>query len=197
MEKYNEYMEEEIGEEFEDDFDDEDEMDDDMVVDDMTSEKSAISDKKSAADKEYNLVESLLRAADFENDITVAEIRRNGNFLFKVHLRPISDEEARKARKKATKMLSNPKGKRLPKIEGEFDSTRFKSWIIYLATTEEDRKQIWGNKAVMDKYEVFEPVDTIDKLLTFGEKNRLADLVAEISGMDDEEDMTEEEYAKN
>ena len=191
--EYNEYIENEIEEDFE-----EDEMDDeDTVVEEITQERTAISVKKTAEAREYNLVESLLKAADFENDITEAEIRRNGELLFKVHLRPISDEEARKARKKATKMLSNPKGKRLPKVEGEFDSTRFNSWIIYIATTDEDKKQIWGNKAIMDKFELFDPVDSIDKLLTFGEKNRLADLVAEISGMDEEEDMTEEEYAKN
>ena len=167
------------------------------VVAPASSESGAIGSNHAAMDREYNLVEALLKAADFESDITKVEIKRQGQFLFAVNIKPISDEEARMARKKATKMLPNPNGKKLPKIEGEFNSSLFNSWIIYLATTEEDKKQIWGNKTIMDKFDILEPVDTIDKLLTFGEKSRLSDLVAEISGMDDDDDMTEEEYAKN
>ena len=156
-----------------------------------------ISTKQAQEDAEYNLVEALLQAADFESDITSVDIRRGGKYYFTVHIRPISDEETRIARKKATKMVRNPAGKKLPKIEGEFNDVIFNSWIIYLATTEEDKKKIWGNKQVMDKFDILEPVYTIDKLLTFGEKTALADTVAEISGMNDDDDMTDEEYAKN
>lgn len=51
----------------------------------------------------------------------------------------------------------------------------------------------------MQKYGLAQPVESIDVLLTMGEKRKLADLVTEISGLDDEEDenMDEEEYAKN
>lgn len=156
----------------------------------------SINAKQSVQDAEYNLVEALLEAADYQSDIVNAEIRRKGKLLFTVHIRPIGDKETRKARKKATTMLPNPNGRKLPKIEGEFDPELFNSWLIYLATTEEDKKQIWGNKQVMDKYDILQPVEMIDILLRSGEKGHLVDLVAEISGMDEESD-TLEEYAKN
>ena len=156
----------------------------------------SINEKQSIQDAEYNLVEALLEAADYSSDIVEAEIRRKGKLLFKVHIRPIGDKETREARKKATKMLPNPNGRKLPKIEGEFDPELFNSWLIYLATTDEDRKQVWGNKTVMDKFDILQPIEMIDILLRSGEKGHLVDLVAEISGMDEESD-TLEDYAKN
>lgn len=152
---------------------------------------------------EYDLVASLLEAAEFktsEDNITEAEIKRNGKVLFSVHLHPISEPDARFARKKATTFMPNPNNKKLPPIEKELDSAKFSSWLIYLATTEEDQQKIWGNPQIMQKYGLAQPVDSIDVLLTYGEKERLGNLVGEISGMlddDDDETMTAEEYAKN
>lgn len=188
MEDYKEMMREELEIESEDDGE---------AVAPVAGAPDTISAKQAQADAEYNLVEALLEAADFENDVTPVEIRRGGKYYFTVHIRPISDEETRTARKKATKMVKNPAGKRLPKIEGEFNDVVFNSWLIYLATTDEDKKQIWGNRQVMEKFDIMEPWQTIDRLLTFGEKVALADKVAEISGMDDEDEMSDEEYAKN
>lgn len=94
--------------------------------------------------------------------------------------------------------MPNPNNKKLPPIEKDFDTAKFNNWIIYLATTEEDQQKIWGNPAIMKKYGLNQPVESVDVLLTLGEKHRLADLVTDISGMnDDEETMDEEEYAKN
>lgn len=151
---------------------------------------------------EYDLVSSLLEAAEFktsEDNITEAEIKRNGKVLFSVHLHPISEPDARVARKKATTYMPNPNNKKLPPIEKEHNTALFSSWLIYLATTEDDQQKIWGNPAIMQKYGLMEPVEGVDKLLTYGEKQRLADLVAKISGMDDDEDevMDKEDYAKN
>lgn len=152
---------------------------------------------------EYDLVSSLLSAAEFktsEDNITEAEIKRGGKYLFSVHLHPISEPDARVARKKATTYMPNPNNKKLPPIEKDVNAAKFSSWLIYLATTEEDQQKIWGNPEVMKKFGLMEPVDSIDILLTYGEKQRLADLVGEISGMvDDDEDetMDQEEYAKN
>lgn len=140
---------------------------------------------------EYDLVSALLEAADFkaaDDNITEAEIKRNGKHLFSVHMHPISEPDARFARKKAVITMPNPNGKKLPPIEKELDSSVFNSWLIYLATTEEDQEKIWGNPAVMNKFNLRFPVESIDVLLTLGEKRRLADLVTKISGMDDEDD---------
>ena len=154
---------------------------------------------------EYDLVSALLTAAEYktnEDNITEATIERKGKFLFSVHLHPISETDARAARKKATTYIPNPNGKKLPPIEKERDESKFSSWLTYLATTEEDQQKIWGQPAVMQKYGLNLPVESIDVLLTYGEKQKLADLVGEISGMLDDEDgdseiLTEEEYAKN
>lgn len=152
---------------------------------------------------EYDLVKSLLEASEYktaEDAVTEAEIKRNGKYMFSVHMHPISEADARFARKKATKYMPNPNGKKLPQIEKELDTAKFNSWLIYVATTEEDQQKIWGNPAIMQKYGLALPVESIDVLLTLGEKRKLADLVTDISGLDDEEDeetVTEEEYAKN
>lgn len=152
---------------------------------------------------EYDLVKSLLEASEYktaEDAVTEAEIKRNGKYLFSVNIHPISEADARFARKKATKYMPNPNGKKLPPIEKELDTAKFNSWLIYVATTEEDQQKIWGNPAIMQKYGLSLPVESVDVLLTLGEKRKLADLVTDISGLDDEEDeetVTEEEYAKN
>lgn len=146
---------------------------------------------------EYDLVESLLSAAEFKTDeenLTDVKIIRNGVFKFQVTVHPVSDQDVKFARKKATVHMANPQGKKYPPIEKEFDSAKFNSWLIYLATVEEDQQKIWGNSAVMTKYSLAQPADSIDILLTVGEKRRLADTVLEISGLDDDgEEETDEE----
>lgn len=161
---------------------------------------------------EYDLVSALLTAAEYKtskDNITEADIVRDGKYLFTVHLHPISEKDARFARKKATTYIPNPNGKKLPPIEKERDEAVFNAWLIYIATTEEDQEKIWGNPAIMQKYGLKLPVDSIDVLLKYGEKQQLADTVGKISGFDDDDDdgenddseksekMDEEEYAKN
>lgn len=150
---------------------------------------------------EFDLVKNLLAAAEFktaEDNITEVEIARNSAYLFTVHVHPLSDSDIRQARKKATVYMANPQGKKLPKIEKEFNGTVFNSWMIYLATTEADQAKIWGNSALMHKYGLALPYESVDILLTVGEKKRMVDVILEISGMDDEEEedeVTLEEYA--
>lgn len=152
---------------------------------------------------EFDLVTALLSAAEYRNsedNITEAEIKRNGNVLFSVHIHPIGETETRTARKKSTSMMPNPENKKLPPIEREFNNAKFKSWVIYLATVEEDQQKVWGNSQLMKKYSLAEPWESIDTLLTVGEKNKLFDLVTKISGLDDDDDEAytdEETYAKN
>lgn len=155
-----------------------------------------VTDRKSA---EYDLVTSLLAAADFRNTadaVTPVEIRRGGKYYFTVHIRPISGDEVRQARKKATTYGKNPQGVKYPKIETDFNSGLFDSWLIYLATTNEDQEKIWGNKAVKEKFRLMENVESIDVLLLYGEKAALSDKVVEISGLDDDEVPDEEALAK-
>ena len=152
---------------------------------------------------EYDLTKALLTAMDYQKAddlVTEVEIRRNGNYLFTVHIHPLSDEQIRFARKKATIMMKNPNGKNLPKIEKETNSVALKSWVIYLATTEKDQETIWGDPSVKQKAGLMENWEAIDALLTAGEKLALFNKVLDISGLNDDlesEDMDSEEYAKN
>lgn len=142
---------------------------------------------------EYDLVSSLLEAADYktaEDSITEIEIKRSGKFLFSFHIHPVSETDIRFARKKATIYMPNPNNKKLPPIEKESDPVLFKSWLIYMATTEEDQKKIWGNPEIMKKLSLAQPVESIDHLLRAGEKDRVFDTLGEISGMGDEDEVT-------
>lgn len=171
-----------------------------------TTEKTNVTGLDQATNRkeaEYDLVTSLLAAADYKtSDDAVTEIRieRNGVYYFSVHVHPVSDKDTRFARKKATIYMANPNGKKLPPIEKDFDTAKFRSWIIYLATTEEDQVKIWGNTAVMQKHALSEPWESIDVLLAFGEKTKMFDTITEISGLDEDgnvdtdENMDEESF---
>ncbi len=152
-----------------------------------------------AADRggaEYDLVKSLLEAAEYRDDsIIPVDICRSGKFLFTVHIHPLGDDEIRQANKKATTYSKNPKGAKYPPIEKEFNSSVFHSWLIYLATTAEDQEKIWGNPSVKSKYGLLQNVETVGTLLTSGEKLALVNKVSEISGFN--EDFDPEEQAKN
>ncbi len=150
------------------------------------------------AGAEYDLVKSLLEAADYRDSadsVTPIDIYRSGKFLFTVHIHPLGDDEVKQARKKATKYCKNPKGAKYPQIEKDFDASLFNSWLIYLATTPEDQEKIWGNPAVKSKRGLLQNVEAVDVLLTSGEKAALADKLTEISGFN--EDFDPEEHAKN
>ena len=147
-------------------------------------------------DAELDLVSALLEAASYreaDDNIVEAEIKRKGKVLFCVNVHPIGETETRLARKRATTMMPHPDNKKLPQIEKEFNNAKFKSWVIYLATTEEDQAKIWGNTTVMGKFQLHEPWESIDVLLTVGEKNKLFELVTKISGLDDDEDVVDQE----
>lgn len=150
---------------------------------------------------EYDLVKALLEAANYENDpdlVTTIDLCRNGKYLFSFSIHPIGDEEVKALRKKATSYMPNPANRKLPKIEKDFDDGLFNSLIIYAATVEEDKKKIWGNPAIMQKFDLVEPYESINKLLTVGEKADVSSKVVEISGLEDGKDtVSEEDYAKN
>lgn len=126
-------------------------------------------------------------SASYIDEITTVDIKRSGKLVFTLHVHPISDKDLHAAKVLAMK-------------DGEMDAALFNSWIIFMATTQEDQKQIWGNAEVMlkfspDKYKPLAPVETIDRLLTAGEKFTLVDVIVKISGFnqDDEEPEKEDE----
>ena len=145
-------------------------------------------DRKTA---EYDLLQALFEAADYKtsvNTIVPINITRNGKVLFTLHIHPISDEDVAYANKQAAKMGKNPNGKHLPKVQVDFDKAAYKSWLIYLATTQEDQEKIWGNPALKTRVGVYQNWETIDKLLTMGDKNKILEQITDISGLNDDDE---------
>lgn len=143
---------------------------------------------------EYDLVTALLEAANYKNsedEITEVTIARNGKFLFKVRIHPISDSDVKHAQKMAGVYKPNPTNKKLGKVKVDQDNAKLASWLIYLATTDEDQENIWGNKQVMSKHGLMENWECVDILLKKGEKDNLLDQVFAISDMNDDEDEEE------
>ena len=157
-------------------------------------EKKSVTGLDSAVDRkeaEYDLVSSLLEAAGYktsEDEIAEVTIARNGKFLFKVRIHPISDSDTKKAQKEAGVYKPNPANKKLGKIKIDQDNAKLASWLIYLATTEEDQEKIWGNRQVMSQFGLMENWESIDILLKKGEKDDLLEEVFKISGMNDDDD---------
>lgn len=147
-------------------------------------------------DAEYDLVTSLLEAADFKNSedsILKVNISRSGKFFFAVRIRPLSDDEISRCRKNAGIFKNNPTNKKLGKIRVDTDNAKFGSLLIYMATIEEDQEKIWNNPAIMKKFSLMEPWQSIDVLLLAGEKDDLLEHVFKLSGMRDDDDDENEE----
>lgn len=147
-------------------------------------------------DNQYDLVKSLLKAADYKQDEESRqkiEVVRDGEFLFAFTVRPLSEDELLGIRKMSAKYARNPAGKNLPKIETEVNWPQFKSRKIYAATIEEDQQKIWNNPAIKNKFELMEGWEAVDILLPGGWKNAVSDAIDQLSGYD--VDLTD--YAKN
>lgn len=164
-----------------------------------------------------DVLKMLLSAADYKEDASLQEpivIKRKGvQVLPTFHIRPISQDDTTIAHKKATRWLTNPGGRRLPKIEGQTDSSIEDDWLIYLATTDEDKTKLWNNptyiKGLQAKYPnmVFAQGSSgpqmIGLLLTFGEKVTLVNKILDMSYPEDANDDSDEneisqtEFAKN
>ena len=164
-------------------------------------EKETVTGLEFAEDRneaEYDLVKALLEASSYKtaaDSITEVTIARNGKFLFKVNIHPLSDADTKQAKKQAGIYRDNPTNKKLGKVRVDTDDAKFNSWLIYLATTEEDQDKIWGNRAVMERFNLMQPWESIDFLLNTGEKAKLLEKVLEISGLgDDDETMDDETF---
>ena len=143
---------------------------------------------------ENDILKGLLAAANYETEeenIHPIEIARNGVVLFTFHIRPLSEEEYQKCKDKNTKYVRNKQlGIKFPE---NTDSVRYRSALIYQATTKEDREKIWDNKEAWKALNVLTGIDLIDKVLLAGEKDAVLEKLDEISGYS----ATTEEVAKN
>ena len=98
---------------------------------------------------EEDFIQGLIDAADYAADETQRiEIVRDGKVYFAFSIRPLSEEEYNKCKKNNTRYVRNRQfGMKLPE---ETNSVKYRSSLIYQATVEEDRKNLWDNKRVWE-----------------------------------------------
>ena len=155
---------------------------DDEIMDTMDQE-----DGGAARMRESELLKGLIEAGtgkDSKDSYERIQIRRKGKLFFEFRIRPISEEESVECREKATKFAPRKRGQ--PKREIETNAAKFRSWLIYTATVDEDRAKTWDSKEAQDALNVLTGVDMIEAVLLAGEKDQVIDRINEISGYGEE-----------
>jgi len=136
---------------------------------------------------EDELLRGLIEAGtekDDESTYRKIQIKRKGEVKFEFRIRPLSEAESIACHDNATRFAPRKRGQ--PKREIETNFSEFRSWLIYTATVDEDRKKLWDNKTAQDRLDVLQSVDMIDAVLLPGEKERVIDVINEISGYSDD-----------
>lgn len=140
---------------------------------------------------EQDILRGLIEAGtekDDESTYRKIQIKRGGVLKFEFRIRPISEEESLACHDHATKFAPRKKGQ--PKREIETNSAKFRSWLIYTATVDEDRAKTWDNRKAQEALNILQGVDMVDAVLLSGEKDRIIDVINEISGYGDDMDET-------
>ena len=175
------------------------------------SEKKNLPTKEEVLQSEDSLLRGLLEAGSYKDDEEFRrriEIKRGDRVLFSFTVRPLDEDEEIACFRKATPKVPNPAGRHLPKIDGKTNTAAMRSWKIYTATIDEDRRRIWDNPEYKRQKGLITPIEVIDSLLRSGDKDAVLTVIDSISGsgggndaVDSGEDETEaptlEEYAKN
>lgn len=152
-----------------------------------------------------DLINGLLAAADFENDEELMKdikVERNGKLFFHFKVRPLSEKELQTIRRRSVDKYNNPGGKGLPKIEGDLRLDEYRSRKIYAATVESDRAKLWDNPKVKATLkargkDIIEEWEIVGAVLLAGEKFKISEIIDDISGYNDEDNVEMEDYAKN
>lgn len=161
-------------------------------------------DAVTSKEEEFDYIAGFFRAAELITENTQPiTIQRDGVKLFEFSVHALTGNDARVAKKKATTRIPNPMNKKLPPIVKEVNEVIYQSYLIYLATTADDRKKYWDNPVFRDKFGVMEGYELIEKVLLPGEKAQVLDHIDTLSGygfsdVDYEEDEdSDTETAKN
>lgn len=161
-----------------------------------------------------DILKMLVSASEYKKDadqIVTISIRRDGKPVvppFRVH--PLDEKDIDLAHKKSTRFGPNPQGRRLPKIELETDTGLENSWIIYLATVDEDKEKLWNNPTLIRGLQAAHPevifakgsegAQMIDLVFKPGEKSYAMNKVIEMTYPQEQDvdgNNAELEYAKN
>ncbi len=148
--------------------------DDNTGTDDKMSKEEII---KSERDILNDLL-SLDLEADKPENYREIKIVRNKEVRLTFRIRPITEDESRLCMKRATPAA------RKQNMKPEANWVKYRSLLIYTATVDEDRKKIWDNREALQRMNLMEPWEIIDRVLYAGEKSRVIEVIDEISGYD-------------
>lgn len=145
---------------------------------------------------EEDFLQGLIDAENYmEDEQVLIEIARKDKKTGKVrvfyqfHIKPLSEDEYIKCRKKWTKYKKN---KQFGFVTAEeTDAVKFRDELIYKATIPEDRAKLWDNKKAWAAYEakghqIMSGLDIIEYSLKAGEKDRIIDMIDRISGYEED-----------
>ena len=137
---------------------------------------------------EGDILKGMLAAALFQEEETqTIEVIRKGETYFSFRIRPLSEKEYEKCRRKHTKYVRNKQpGIKMPE---DTDQGKYRAELIYTATVDEDKKKTWDNKQLWRALEdhgkdILTYTDVIDVVLNPGEKAAIVDKIDLLSGFD-------------
>lgn len=135
---------------------------------------------------EDDIIAGMLEAHnDIEGNTRIIDISRYGKKLFEFTVHGLTEAETDACRKKYTKYVRN---KQIgTKVEDHVEAVKFRSSLIYHATTPESRAKTWDNKRIWKALSsagtiVVTALDVIDAVLLSGEKDRVMDVISDLSG---------------
>lgn len=139
---------------------------------------------KNESDFIHGLLESYT-PDDQDMETKKIEIFRQDKLMFAFSIKPLTEQEYEKCKRKHTKYVKNKQlGMKIPE---ETNNVKFRSELIYQATVLEDRKLLWDNRAVWSGLEakgldILTATDVIDVVLKPGERTKIIDAIEELSG---------------
>ncbi|MCI8564300.1 MAG: hypothetical protein HFH69_12450 [Lachnospiraceae bacterium] len=140
--------------------------------------------------QEEDFLQGLVDAASYTaEERQRIEICRDGKVFFAFTIRPLSEADYDKCKKKHTKYVRNKSiGMKMPEST---DTAKYRAAIIYEATIEEDRKKLWDNKQAWEMFrgrglQVMNGLDVIEHTLKAGEKDRVIECIDKLSGYVDD-----------
>jgi len=159
----------------------------------MADVKSKIEDMSpnETAAYEGDLMSAILRAAEFKKDESEyrrIHIKRQGKDVLSFIIRPLTEEDLSKCRKKNTRVKQGRYGIDKEKLDG----ARYRSQLIYEATVPEEKtggEKLWDYKreVIWPKLNEASGVDAIDVILKAGEKDMVVEAIENISGFQNDD----------
>lgn len=133
---------------------------------------------------EQDFVAGMLEAAKtrINPETPTIKIIRNEKLLFTFRVRALDEDEWQSCRRKSLMNRGKP--------TEEVNNARFINQVIYEATLEEDKEKTWKVKQLWKQFGVVTGSELVGKILSVGEKNKIFEVISNLSGYyDDYEDM--------